>query len=64
MPLFAPRLPVDYFVSAFYVLVQPKELLRFHFKEVTPDYLAFKYIVMLLDFCHVLLVIVVSLVLL
>jgi hypothetical protein len=52
-------------VSVLCVLVLPKEeLLRFRFNEVTLGYLAFKYIVMLLDFCLVLLVVVVILVIL
>jgi hypothetical protein len=50
-------------VSIFYVSVLlEEELLKFRFNEVTLSYLAFKYIVMLLDFYLVLLVIVVSLV--
>jgi hypothetical protein len=50
-------------VSILYVSVLlEEELLKFCFNEVTLNYLAFKYIVMLLDFCLVLLLIVVSLV--
>ena len=55
MPLFIPRLPKVYFVIALCVSVLPEEeILRFHFKEVSLGYLAFKYVVMLLDFCLVL----------
>jgi hypothetical protein len=42
MPLFTPKLIVDYFVSALCVSMLPEEeLLRFHFKEVMLGYLAF-----------------------
>ena len=46
------------------LMLLEEELLKFCFKEVTLGYLAFKYVVMLLDFCRVLLVVVVSLVML
>jgi hypothetical protein len=43
MPLFAPRLPVDRFVSVLCVWVLlEEELLKFHFNEVTLGYLALK----------------------
>jgi hypothetical protein len=57
-----PRLPKVNFVSALCVLVLlEEELLRFRFKEVMLGYLAFKYVVMLLDFCLALLVVVLAL---
>jgi hypothetical protein len=60
-PFFAPRLPVDHFVSVVCVSMLPEEkLLRFRFNEVTLDYLAFKYVVMLLDFCLALLAVVID----
>jgi hypothetical protein len=52
-------------VSILYVsMLLEEELSKFHFKKITLGYLAFKYVVTLLDFCVVLLVIVVSLIML
>jgi hypothetical protein len=53
--LLHPRLPEVNFESALRVSVlSEEELLKFCFKEVILDNLAFKYIVMLPNFCFVL----------